>query len=116
MSIRNLDALFAPRSVVLVGASDRPSTVGNTVWRNLRSEGFAGAVIPVNPAHREIDGVAVFARCSDLPEAADLAVVCVPPAAVVETIAELARAGTRAAIVMTAGLSATDKGAKPEAR
>ncbi len=115
MSIRNLDALFAPRSVVLVGASDRPSTVGNTVWRNLRSEGFAGAVIPVNPAHRELDGVPVFARCSDLPEAADLAVVCVPPAAVVETIDELARAGTRAAIVMTAGLSAADKARMREA-
>jgi len=115
MSIRNLDALFAPRSVVLVGASDRSSTVGNTVWRNLRSEGFAGAVIPVNPAHRELDGVPVFARCSDLPEAADLAVVCVPPAAVVETIAELARAGTRAAIVMTAGLSAADKARMQEA-
>ena len=109
MSIRNLDALFAPRSVVLIGASDRPATVGNTVWRNLRSEGFAGRVIPVNPAHRELDGVPVLARCSDLPEPADLAIVCVPPAAVVETIEELARAGTRAAIVMTAGLGAADK-------
>jgi acetyltransferase len=115
MSIRNLDALFAPRSVVVVGASDRPSTVGNTVWRNLRSEGFAGPLFAVNPAHRELDGVPVFACCSDLPEAADLAVVCVPPAAVVETIAELARAGTRAAIVMTAGLSAADKARMREA-
>ena len=109
MSVRNLDALLAPRSVVVVGASDRPATVGNTVWRNLRAGGFAGAVQPVNPAHRVLDGVAVYPRCRDLPAPADLAVVCVPPAAVVDTIAELAEAGTRAAIVMTAGLSAPDK-------
>ena len=55
MSVRNLDALLAPRSVVVVGASDRPTTVGNTVWRNLRAGGFAGAVQPVNPAHRVLD-------------------------------------------------------------
>jgi len=109
MSIRNLDALFAPRSVIVVGASNRPATVGSTVWRNLRGGDFAGAVIPVNPAHRELDGVPVFARCSDVPAPADLAVVCVPPAAVVDTVAELAGQGTRAAIIMTAGLSATDK-------
>ncbi|HEY8974186.1 MAG TPA: bifunctional acetate--CoA ligase family protein/GNAT family N-acetyltransferase [Burkholderiaceae bacterium] len=115
MSVRNLDALLAPRSVVVVGASDRPATVGGTVWRNVRAGGFAGAVHAVNPAHRELDGVAVFGRCSDLPEPADLAVVCVPPAAVAPTIAELAQAGTRAAIVVTAGLSPTDKAAMLEA-
>jgi len=115
MSIRNLDALFAPRSVVVVGASDRPATVGSTVWRNLRAGGFAGPVHAVNPAHRELDGIEVFRRCGDLPEPADLAVVCVPPAAVAPTIAELAQAGTRAAIVMTAGLSSADKAAMLQA-
>lgn len=109
MSIRNLDALFAPRSVVVVGASDRPATVGGTVWRNLRSGGFAGEVFAVNPSHRELDGTKVFARCSDLPAPADLGVVCVPPAAAVDTVAELAFSGTRAAIIMTAGLTAADK-------
>ncbi len=111
MSIRNLDALLAPRSVVVVGASDRHASVGATVWQNLRRGGFEGTIRGVNPAHRELDGEAIFARCGDLPEPADLAVVCVPPAAVAETIAELAQAGTRAAIVMTAGLSTTDKSA-----
>jgi len=115
MSIRNLDALFAPRSVVVVGASDRPATVGSTVWRNVRAGGFAGNVFAVNPAHRELDGVEVFARCPDLPAPADLAVVCVPPSAVVDTVAELARAGTRAAIIMTAGLTAADKARMQEA-
>ncbi|MFL6680344.1 MAG: GNAT family N-acetyltransferase [Burkholderiaceae bacterium] len=115
MSIRNLDALLAPRSVVVVGASGRPATVGGTVWRNVRAGGFAGEVFAVNPAHRELDGVRVFARCADLPVPVDLAVVCVPPSAVVDTVAELAAAGTRAAIIMTAGLSAADKARAQEA-
>ena len=106
MSIRNLDALLAPRSVVVIGASDRPASVGTTVWRNLRSSSYAGSVRPVNPSHRELDGAHVFARVGDLPAVPDLAIVCVPPTAVVDTIAELGRFGVRAAIVMTAGIDA----------
>src|SRR6185369_8737215 len=60
----------------------------------------------LNPAHKSLDGEHVFARCSDLPAVPDLAVVCVPPEAVVDTLSELGRTGTRAAIVMTAGIHA----------
>jgi acetyltransferase len=109
MSIRNLDALMAPRSIVVVGASDRAGSVGATVWRNLRSGAFKGAIRAVNPSHRTLDGEHVFACVADLPAVPDLAVVCVPPEAVVETIAELGRTGTKAAIVVTAGLSAETK-------
>ena len=109
MSIRNLDALMAPRSVVVVGASDRSGSVGATVWRNLRSGAFAGAIRPVNPSHDTLDGEHVFACLDDLPAVPDLAVVCVPPDAVVPTIGALGRIGTKAAIVMTAGLAADQK-------
>jgi acetyltransferase len=110
MSIRHLDALLEPRSIVVVGASDRPGSVGATVWRNLRSGGFQGAIRALNPSHRTLDGEHVFARCADLPVAPDLAVVCVPPEAVVDTLSELGRTGTRAAIVMTAGIDARTEG------
>lgn len=106
MTVRNLDALLSPRSVVVVGASDRQGSVGATVWRNLRSGRFAGAVRAVNPAHKTLDGEQAFARCADLPAVPDLAVVCVPPEAVVDAIAEIGRAGIRAAIVMTGGIDA----------
>jgi acetyltransferase len=109
MSIRHLDALLNPRSIVVLGASDRPGSVGATVWRNLRSGAFAGAIRPVNPAHKSLDGEHVFARCADLPATPDLAVVCVPPEAVGDALAELGRTGTHAAIVMTAGIAAPDK-------
>src|SRR5688572_13971707 len=109
MSIRHLDQLLAPRSVVVVGASNRPGSVGATVWRNLRAGTFAGPVFGVNPKHAALDGVKLARRVADLPEAPDLAVLCAPPDTVAGLIDELGRLGTRAAIVMTAGLSAAQK-------
>ena len=115
MSIRHLDQLLNPRSVAVIGASDRSGSVGATVWRNLRAGAFAGAIQAVNPHHATLDGHTVFARVADLPAAPDLAVICTPPAAVPGLIDELARLGTRAAIVMTAGLSAAQKQATLDA-
>ena len=58
MSIRHLDRLLEPRSVAVIGASNRPGSVGATVWRNLRAGSFAGPVFGVNPKHAPLDGVA----------------------------------------------------------
>jgi acetyltransferase len=119
MSIRNLDSLFDPASVAVVGASDRPASVGATVWRNLTAAStgprFAGPVWPVNPGRATVGGVPAFARVADLPGTAELAVVCTPPAAVAPVIAELGAAGTRAAVVITAGLDSTQRQAMLEA-
>ncbi|WP_457322039.1 bifunctional acetate--CoA ligase family protein/GNAT family N-acetyltransferase [Roseateles sp. P5_E11] len=115
MSIRHLDQLLSPRSVVVVGASNRPGSVGATVWRNLRAGTFAGRVFGVNPKHAELDGVALAGRIGDLTEAPDLAVLCTPPDTVPGLIAELGQLGTRAAIVMTAGLNAVQKQAALDA-
>jgi acetyltransferase len=115
MSIRHLDRLLSPRSVVVVGASDREASVGATVWRNLRSGRFAGPVRAMNPRLHTLDGETVFHVCADLPDVPDLAVLCVPPAQVAGMIDELGRHGTRAAIVMTAGLDATQKQAMLDA-
>ena len=109
MSIRHLDRLLEPKSVVVIGASDRAGSVGNTVWCNIRAGTFAGPIYAVNPKHATLDAVGVFARPADLPEAPDLAVLCTPPATVPALIEVLGRLGTRAAIVMTAGLSAAQK-------
>lgn len=106
MSIRNLEFLLAPRSVAVIGASDRPASVGATVFRNLLAGGFQGPIWPVNLRHREVAGQRACARVRDLPQAPDLAVICTPPATVPELIAELGARGTRAAVVLTAGLGA----------
>jgi len=106
MSIRNLDALLAPRSVAVVGASNRPGSVGTTVWRNLLSGPFKGTLLPVNPKHRELDGIAVVPDSLKLATAPDLAVVCTPSATLVDVVGQLAAVGTRAVIVLTAGVDA----------
>jgi len=114
MSIRNLDSLLAPASVAVIGASQRPHSVGATVWRNLR-QGYAGAVYAVNPKYTTLEGQPVHASVQDLPAPPDLAVICTPPATVPALIAELAARGTRAAVVLTAGLDAAQKQAMLDA-
>lgn len=104
MSIRNLDRLLAPRSVALVGASDRAGSVGQVVMRNLLSAGFHGDVYAVNPGHDTVQGLRAHASVADLPAVPDLAVICTPAATVPGLIEELGRAGTRAAVVLSAGL------------
>lgn len=115
MSIRHLQQLLEPASVVVIGASDRPGSVGTTVWRNLRAGAFKGVICGVNPSHATLDGVTIYPTVADLPVAAELAIVCTPPASVPQLIAELGELGTKAAIVMTAGLTATQKQAMLDA-
>jgi acetyltransferase len=88
MSIRHIDALFAPASVAIFGAKLRQASVGGTVWRNLLAD-FKGRLHPVNPKQAERDSVATFANLAALPEAPDLAVPCTPPATVAWLVAEL---------------------------
>ncbi|MCC7253854.1 bifunctional acetate--CoA ligase family protein/GNAT family N-acetyltransferase [Hyphomicrobium sp.] len=104
MTIRNLDLLFSPSSIALIGASPQAGSVGRIVASNLRTGGFAGDVWLVNPRHQSIDGAPCFASVSALPRAPELAVVATPPQTSPGVIADLARHGTRAAVVITAGL------------
>lgn len=115
MSIRNLDRLLEPQSVAVVGASSRAGSVGATVWANLHAGRFAGPIYGVNTKHKVLGDVPIFARLRDLPHVPDLAVLCTPPDTIPGLIDELGRLGTRAAIVMTAGLSAVQKKAMLEA-
>ncbi|MCK6454701.1 MAG: bifunctional acetate--CoA ligase family protein/GNAT family N-acetyltransferase [Alphaproteobacteria bacterium] len=108
MSIRNLDALLRPQSVALIGASQRPGAVGTVVARNLVAAGFKGQLLLVNPRHKTIAGLPVYPDVADLPLAPDLAVIATPPATVPGLVAALAARGTRAAVVITAGVGAKD--------
>jgi len=107
MSLRNIDSLFSPNSVALIGASDRPNSVGATVWANLVS----GTVSPddqnlmaVNPRLTRLLGWPVYPDVASLPKTPELAVIATPPATVPDLIAQLAQRGTRAAVVLTAGM------------
>jgi len=105
MSIRNLDRLFQPRSVAVIGASEKPQRIGTRVLDNLVQGAFiagGGAVWPVNPKYAQLRGMPCYAKVSALPAAPDLAIVCTPAAGIPGVIAELGARGTKAAIVMTA--------------
>jgi acetyltransferase len=103
MTIRNLDFLFKPKSVALIGASKRPGSVGAVLARNLFRSGFDGPVMPVNPKHGAIERVLTYPDVKSLPLVPDLAVISTPPDTVPGIVADLARRGTKAAVVISAG-------------
>ena len=103
MSIRNLDRIFKPRGVAVVGASEREGTVGFTLLRNLLEAGFPGAVHPVNPKHASVQGLPSVADVTQLSTVPDLAVVCTPARTVPEVVAQCGRVGVRGVIIVSAG-------------
>lgn len=101
MTVRNLDAMFQPKSVAVIGASSRPESVGAKVWSRVRAGGFDGPVWPVNPKYAELDGCAVFTDAADLLEAPSVAVICTPSETWPDVVDKLGRLGTRAAIIVS---------------
>lgn len=108
MSTRNLDALFAPQTIALVGASNQAGSVGQVLARNLFSGGFKGAIWPVNPHEAQILGHACYSTIGDLPAKADLAVIATPANTIPALIDALGQNGCRAAIVISAGAGLRD--------
>ncbi len=104
MSVRNLEYLFRPESVAVIGASNRPQRVGTVLMRNLLEGGFEGPIMPVNPKHASVAGVLAYPDVASLPMTPDLAVICTPAPTVPGLVDELGERGTKAAIVITAGL------------
>ena len=104
MGTYRLDRLFAPRSVALVGASPRGTSVGRIILKNLREASFEGSIHLVNPHYAEIDGIVAVKSIADLPITPDIIIVAAPPMAVPKIIAAAGAKGCPTAIVVTAGL------------
>lgn len=101
----SLDALLRPASVAVIGASNDRTRIGGRPIRYLRAAGFDGRVYPVNPKHREVQGIPAFQHIDDVPEAVDLAVVAVPAPSVLATVKACAARGVRAAVIFSAGFA-----------
>jgi acetyltransferase len=98
-----LDALFVPDSVAVIGATERPGTVGRTVLSNLIESRSRSKVYAVNPSHSEVLGLKAYKSIGDISEKVDLAVVVTPAVTVSNVIGECVDAGVRAAVVISAG-------------
>jgi acetyltransferase len=105
-----LEAMFTPASVAVVGATDRPSTVGRTLLENLLRGRFHGKVYAVNPKRDEVLGVKAYNSIRDIAQPVDLAVVATPAVTVPQIIGECVDAGVKSAVVISAGFK--ERGAK----
>ncbi len=103
-----LDALFAPRSVAVLGVSRNPAKLGHRLLQNVKEGGFGGAVHPVNPSGEPILGYATVPEVGALPEGVDLALVSLPAPAVPAAIRALASRRARAAVVLSSGFGEVD--------
>ncbi len=105
MSLHNLSKLLSPDSVVVIGGSDRPGSVGQVVVSNVMVGGFPGTVHIVNPRRVTIAGAVWSASIAALPSVPDLAVVITPGPTVPEIIAQLGARGVKVAVVISAGVT-----------
>ena len=104
--VASLRHIFAPESVVVIGASRRREAIGRVILENIRGGGYAGRLYTVNPRARQIDGDRCLASVLDLPEPADLAVIAVPAPAVLGVAEQCGQRGVRSLVVITSGLDA----------
>jgi len=100
---RDLDVFFKPKSVAVIGATEREGHVGRSVLWNLISSPFGGTVYPVNAKRASILGIRAYPNVASLPEPPELAVVVTPAETVPSVIADCARVGVRGAVVISAG-------------
>jgi acyl-CoA synthetase (NDP forming) len=103
--IHRLDRLLKARSVAIIGASEKPGALGNSVLRNLERHGFVGDIYLVNPKRDEIAGRACLKSIGALPMGVDAAVLAIPGAAVLETVRSLAARDVGAAVIFSAGFA-----------
>ncbi|MEI6186627.1 MAG: acetate--CoA ligase family protein, partial [Dehalococcoidia bacterium] len=104
-SIASLRAFLNPRSVAVIGASRRPNTIGNFVFRNLIQQDFKGVVYPVNPNAEVIAAIKAYPSILDIPGDIDLAIIAIPADKVQQVVEESAHKGVRGVVVLTSGFA-----------
>ncbi len=105
--VASLRPFFSPTSVAVVGASSRPESIGGRIFRNVLDAEFDGAAYPINRSGEPVAGVRAYRSFEELPEVADLAVICLPGAHVLDSAEEALTAGVRALCVISAGFAET---------
>lgn len=103
-----LTPLLSPRSIAVLGASSDPTRIGGRPIAYLKAQGFKGAIYPVNPNRAEVQGLQAYPSVASLPETPDVAIVAVGAEIAPQAVEDLAKRGTKAALMFTAGFAEVD--------
>jgi len=103
MSVENLDKIFQPKSIAVVGASERKGSVGAALMNNLIERGFSGEILPINPNHKKIGKLPACPSIRDLEAPVDLAVISTPISLVPQIVKDCVDVGVGGAVIISAG-------------
>ena len=103
MSASNIDKIFNPRSIAVIGASDREGSVGHALMRNLTELGYSGKVYPINIRKSKILGLKAYQTVDNLPETVDLAIIATPAKTVPNIVEQCGKRGIKGLIIISAG-------------
>jgi acetyltransferase len=109
LGIENLNRIFNPKRIAVIGASDREGSIGAKIFSNLTSAGYDGKVYPVNPFRQTVQGITAYPNISKVPDKIDLAVIATPAHIVPEVAEECGKAGVAGIIIISAGFKETGK-------
>ena len=98
-----MDAIFKPKAVAVIGASDNPGKLGSHVMRSLTEGGYQGRIYPVNPGKNEIMGIKTYPSLLQVPESVDLSIIVLPAESVRKTFQECKANGVKGVVLITAG-------------
>ena len=103
MGVENLDKIFKPMSIAVIGASNKIGSAGYRIFRNLIGSGYDGVVYPINLKNKSIQGVQAYSTIDDLPIVIDLAIIAIPSKKVPEIIEKCGEKGIKAILIVSAG-------------
>ena len=111
----NLDPIFSPKSVAVIGASTTPGKVGHDIFANILKGGYTGTLYPVNPSAKSVLSVKAYPRLTEIPDDIDLAIIILPPAIAVKAVYEAVEKKVRGLVIVSAGFREVgDKGLEIE--
>jgi len=103
MGVENLDKIFKPKSIAVIGASNRREVAGYRIFRNLIGSGYEGVVYPINPKQESIQGVQSYKSINDVPKIVDLAIIATPSTVVCNVVEQCGKKGIKGIIIISAG-------------
>lgn len=102
---KQLSKILKPQTMAIIGASNRPGSVGNGVMKNMLSAGYNGIIYPVNIKEKAIQGVLAYSSVANIPAKIDMAVICTPATTVPDIVEECGRAGVGGLVIISAGFA-----------